>query len=74
QAPPEFRRNARRFLYYQLYRASLPLERYIQAAPRMGFVHLRPFTWEQLLPENSTTLRVLVDGITQGSPFLLPET
>jgi hypothetical protein len=73
QAPPEFQRNARRFLYYQLYRASLPLDRYIQAAPRMGFVQLRPFTWEQLLPENSTTMRVLVDGITRGESFLLPE-
>ncbi len=73
QAPPEFRRNARRFLYYQLYRASLPLDDYIQAAPRMGFIHLRRFSWQQLLPENSTTMRILVDGITMGEPFLMPE-
>jgi hypothetical protein len=73
QAPTEFRRNARRFLYYQLYRASLPLDNYIQAAPRMGFVQLRPISWQQLLPENSTTLRILVEGITEGKPFLLPE-
>ncbi len=73
QAPPEFRRNARRFLYYQLYRASLPLDDFIQAAPRMGFTHLRRFGWQDLLPENSTTMRILVDGITRGEPFLLPE-
>ncbi len=72
-APPEFQRNARRFLFYQLYRASLPLDEYIQAAPRMGFIHLRRFGWQQLLPENSTTMRILVEGITQGKPFLLPE-
>jgi hypothetical protein len=71
--PPEYRRNARRFLYYQLYRVSLPLDRYIQAAPRMGFVQLKPFNWQQLLPESSPTLRVLLDGILSGASFLLPE-
>lgn len=73
QPSSEFQRNARRFLYYQLYRASLPLDKFIQAAPRMGFVQLCKFSWEQLLPENSTTMRILVDGITKGEPFLLPE-
>jgi hypothetical protein len=73
QPPAEFQRNARRFLYYQLYRISIPLGDYIQAAPRMGFVELRPFSWEQLLPENSPALRLLVDGITRGQPFLLPD-
>jgi hypothetical protein len=73
QPPPEFQRNARRFLYYQLYRISIPLGDFIQAAPRMGFVQLRPFSWEQLLPENSPALRLLVDGITRKQPFLLPD-
>ncbi len=73
QPPPEFQRNARRFLYYQLYRVSIPLGDYIQAAPRMGFVQLRPFTWEQLLPGNSPGLRLLIDGITRQQPFLVPD-
>ena len=73
EVPPEFRRNARRFLYYQLYRASLPLDRYLESAPRAGFVQLRPFSWQDLLPENSPALRVIVEGILEGAPFLLPE-
>ncbi|MEJ2596849.1 MAG: hypothetical protein P8Z00_00875 [Anaerolineales bacterium] len=63
QVPEEFQRNARRFLYYQLYRASLPFDAYIQAGPRQGFVQLRPFSWRQLLPERSPTMQILVDGI-----------
>jgi len=73
EAPPEHQRNARRFLYYQLYRVSLPLGGFIQAAPRMGFVQLKPFNWQQLLPANSATMRVLLDGILNEEPFLLPE-
>jgi hypothetical protein len=73
QAPPEFQRNARRFLYFQLYRTSLPLDEFIQAAPRMGFVHLRNFAWESLQPENNASLRIIVNGITKSEPFLLLE-
>jgi hypothetical protein len=71
--PPEFRRNARRFLYYQLYRASIPLDDYLQTGPRPGFVLLRDFSWRQLYPDHSASMRVLVDGILQGKPFLMPE-
>ena len=63
QVPGEFQRNARRFLYYQLYRASLPFDAYIQAGPRQGFVQLRSFSWRQLLPERSTTMQILLRGI-----------
>ena len=73
EMPEEFRRNARRFLYYQLYRTSLPMERYLQAGPRMGFVELKPFEWQELSPENSIPIRVLRDGILEGRPFLMPE-
>lgn len=73
QIPPQYLRNARRFLYYQLYRASIPLERYLQSLPRMGFVQLRRFSWEDLLPKNSPSLRVLHRGILMNEPFLLTE-
>ena len=73
QVPPEFQRNARRFLYYQLYRASIPLEEYLQTGPRPGFVLLRDFSWRRLLPENSASMQVLVNGILEGKPFLMPE-
>ena len=71
--PPEFQENARRFLYYQLYRASLPLDRYLQAGPRMGFVELKSFNWQSLMPQNSQTIQVLLDGIVNEKPFLMPE-
>jgi len=73
EVPAAFQRNARRFLYYQLYRASLPLSDYIQAAPRQGFVYLKAFAWQKLLPENSPTMRVLLDGILHSESFLMPE-
>jgi hypothetical protein len=71
--PQVYRRNARRFLYYQLYRASLPFGDFIENYPRPGFVQLRSFSWQQLSPERSLTLRVLADGIFNGAPFLMPE-
>jgi hypothetical protein len=61
--PAEFQRNARRFLYYQLFRSSLSFEKYLQDVRRKGYVQLAPFSWQELLPENSPTLQVLVEGI-----------
>jgi hypothetical protein len=72
--PPEFQRNARRFLYYQLYRASLPFDGFLQASARQGFVEFKPFSWERLLPWSTPGMQVLVDGILHGAPLLLPET
>jgi len=71
--PPQFRRNARRFLYYQLYRASLPFGDFLQAASRPGFVQLRPFDWQALLPQRSPTIQTLLRGFQDGGDFLLPE-
>jgi hypothetical protein len=71
--PPEFQRNVRRFLYYQLFRASLPLKDYLQTGPRPGFVQLRSFSWQELLPDNSPTLQIIIQGILNRRPFLLGE-
>lgn len=73
QVPPHYARNARRFLYYQLYRTSISLERYMQSLPRLGYVQLRSFSWKGLLPENSLSLQVLHHGILKNEPFLIPE-
>jgi hypothetical protein len=69
--PPEFKRNARRFLYYQLYRSSLPFGNYIQSTHLPGFVSLRGFPLQKLSPGQSPTFRILLDGILHGKPFLL---
>ena len=71
-APEQFVRNARRFLYYQLYRTSLPLADFIEASPRQGFVQLRQFDWEKLHPENSLTMQVIHAGLLNNQPFILP--
>ena len=71
--PPEFSRNARRFLYYQLYRTSLPLDDYLESTSHMGFVKLGQFSWENLLSENSPTMQVIQDGILRGKPLLMPD-
>lgn len=72
--PAEFQRNARRFLYYQLFRASLPFDAYLEEHTRPGYVRLKPFPWKHLLPEHSPTLRVVLEGILHNRPFLLDET
>jgi len=72
QIPTEFQRNARRFLYYQLFRVSLPMSDYLENMPRQGFVQLKSFSWQQLLPENSITMRILFNGIINNQPFIMP--
>jgi hypothetical protein len=67
EAPAEYVRNARRFLYYQLYLTSMDFSPYLKDIRRKGYVQLKSFDWKKLLPENSTTMSVLVDGITGGS-------
>jgi hypothetical protein len=68
EVPEAFQPNARRFLYYQLFRASLGFETYLTDGYRKGYVNLLRFPWQALLPDNSPTLRVLVDGITGENP------
>ena len=65
---------ARRFLYYQLFRASLPFENYLEEhGPWPGFVWLKRFNWRELLPENSPTMQAILDGVLHHGDFLLPE-
>ena len=71
EVPHEFYRNARRFIYYQLFRSSLPFGEYLDVHPWPGFVRFRPFHWQKLTPQVSETMRVLVGGIVEGEPFLL---
>lgn len=72
--PVQHQINARRFLYYQLYRTSLPFDRYLEPDRIwQGFVRLKDFSWQDLLPENSPTMKVISQGILEGKPFLLPD-
>lgn len=71
--PPVYQKNARHFLYYQLYRASLSFAPFLQVGSRPGYVNFRPFTWHQLLPENSNTLEIILNGVIQNQPFLMAD-
>ncbi len=71
ELPEEFQKNARRFLFYQLYRASLPFDQFLEEHPRPGYVQLKSFSWRKLSAERSETMAVLVDGILHGKPFLM---
>jgi hypothetical protein len=62
--------HARRFLYYQLFCTSLQFDQFLEPHPFPGFVRMRDFQWQQLLPENSPTVKAIVQGLTQGAPFL----
>ena len=74
EVPPEFQRQSRRFLYYQFFKTSLHFGDFLEEHGRPGFVRLRDFDINQLLPEGSVTMQVIVDGILKGSEFILPET
>ena len=71
--PADFRRNARRFLYYQLFRTSLPFDAYLEPAQNISSVYLKDFDWKSLFPEASPTIQTLLDGILHGGDFLLRE-
>ena len=71
--PPEFKRNARRFLYYQLFRTSLPFGDFLEPSVRTTQTRLKSFELEKLLPENSKAMRAIFDGLLNDGDFLLKE-
>ncbi len=71
--PPEFQLNARKFLYYQLFRTSLPFDRYLTTSYHPSFTHFKDFSVSDLLPENSPGMRAILDGVLNNGDFLLNE-
>jgi hypothetical protein len=70
--PPEFMRNARRFLYYQLYRSSLPFGVYFEEDGIWpGFVRLKNFNLQALSPTASPAIKTILQGILDNGDFLL---
>ncbi len=71
-APEEHRLNGRKFLYYQLYCTSLPFDAFLEDDHAWrGYVRVKQFPLSALAPESSETIRVILDGILKGQPFLL---
>ena len=73
EVPAEFKRNARRFLYYQLYFSSLPFGEYLETGVRTSHALLQDFDLEKLSPENSPTIKTILDGVLDNGDFLLKE-
>jgi len=71
--PPEFKRNARRFLYYQLFRTSLPFGDFLAPSVRTTQTRLKSFGLEKLFPEHSKAIEAIFDGLLKNGDFLLKE-
>lgn len=73
-APPEHKINARRFLYYQLYRSSLVFDAFLEQDKYwQGYVMLKDFDWQSLLPQNSPAIQAFLDGMLANGNFMLKE-
>jgi hypothetical protein len=71
EVPPEYKRNARRFLYYQLFKTSLPFEDFLEPSVRTTQTRLKSFELEMLSPERSPALKAILEGVLEGGDFLL---
>lgn len=71
EQPEAFVQEARRVLYYQLFRTALPFEDYLEAHSRMGYVHLKNFSLDALRAENSAAISAILGGVVEGKAFLV---
>ncbi|PKN88678.1 MAG: hypothetical protein CVU46_00280 [Chloroflexi bacterium HGW-Chloroflexi-8] len=68
--PQEFITNVRRFLYTQLYKVSLPFGEFLEEDHVWdGYVKIKDFSWDHLLPEKSVVAQTLVNGILKDERF-----
>jgi hypothetical protein len=73
EVPSEFKRNARRFLYYQLFRTSLPFGDFLEPSVRTTQTRLKSLHLNELTPENSKAMEAVFDGLLNNGDFLLKE-
>ena len=67
----DFQRNARRFLYYQLFRTSLPFGDFLEPSVRTTQTRLKSFELNTLL--ESDAVNTILDGLLNDGDFLLPD-
>jgi len=72
--PEDFRVNARRVLYYQLFRTSLEFDEFLRPSVRPTQARLRPFHPRRLSSSGSPAIRAILHGILNDGDFTLPET
>jgi hypothetical protein len=71
EIPAGFQRNARRFLYYQLFRTSLPFDKFLEPSVRTTQTKLKTFESNELL--DSDAIKTILDGLLNDGDFLLKE-
>jgi hypothetical protein len=72
--PTEFCDNARYFLYFQLFRTSLPFGEFLEDSDSWkGYVKLKDFPLEALKAQNTLTMSIIQNGILEGSDFIYPD-
>ncbi len=71
EIPADFKRNARRFLYYQLYKTSLPFGEFLEPSVRTTQTRLKSFGLDELLVADA--IKVILDGLLEDGDFLLRE-
>jgi hypothetical protein len=71
QIPPEFKRNARRFLYYQLFRSSLPFGEFLEPSVRTTQARLKSFELDDL--QAAPAIQAVLKGVLENGDFLLEE-
>ncbi|MBI5965105.1 MAG: hypothetical protein HY863_16625 [Chloroflexi bacterium] len=69
--PLEFKHNARRFLYYQLFKTSLPFGEFLEPSVRATQTRLKSFELDELM--KSESVKAIKDGVLEGRDFLLGE-
>lgn len=69
--PGQFRENARRFLYYLLYRTSLPFNDFLEPSMVPGVVQLKNTDWRMIA--NSTVMKSFVSSLVDRTPFLIDQ-
>ncbi len=71
EVPSEFKRNARKFLYYQLFRTSLPFGAFLEPSVRTTQSRLKSFGLDELMA--SEAIKVILDGLLADGDFMLAE-
>lgn len=72
--PERFRINARRFMYYHLFCASLPFSDYLsEDRKKPGCVTLKDIPLEKFNPSHSPILKAIVEGVLGGKDFVIGE-
>ena len=71
RVPDQYYQNARKFLYYQLFKSSLPFSEYLDTGIRVTHAKMRAFNPNMLI--KSVTIETIFKGLFEKGDFLLKD-